>query len=89
MLGNRLELVENDERPRQVEEEARKLCEDKDINWGRELSFKELSNEELKELLINSWKIFIKKFGTKPEITSITTLQGAKYVKKKKKKISC
>ena len=90
LLGNRLELVENDERPRQVEEEeARKLCEDKDINWGGELSFIKLSSEELKEVLINSWKIFVKKFGTKPEITSITTLQGAKYVKKKKKKISC
>ena len=75
---------------RQIEEEeARKLCEDKGINWGGELSFIKLSSEELKEVLINSWKIFVIKFGTKPEITSITKLQGLKYVKKKKKKISC
>ena len=90
LLGNKLELVENYEKVRQIEEEeARKLCEDKGINWGGELSFIKLSSEELKEVLINSWKIFVKKFGTKPEITSITKLQGLKYVKKKKKKISC
>ena len=90
LLGNKLELVENNEKVRQIEEEeARKLCEDKGINWGGELSFIKLSSEELKEVLINSWKIFVKKFGTKSEITSITTLQGLKYVKKKKKKISC
>ena len=90
LLGNKLELVENNEKVRQIEEEeARKLCEDKGINWGGELSFIKLSSEELKEVLINSWKIFVKKFGTKPEITSITKLQGLKYVKKKKKKISC
>ena len=56
LLGNRLELVENDERPRQVEEEeARKLCEDKDINWGGELSFKELSKR--KKYLVKRSKI--------------------------------
>ena len=59
LLGNRLELVENDERPRQVEEEARKLCEDKDINWGGELSFKELSNELVNKCpLFFNWTIF-------------------------------
>jgi small GTP-binding protein len=86
LLGNKIDFVENDEKPREVEEEeAQKLCENNDILWSGECSVKNFSVEELNEVFIKSWREFVKKFGIKSEISSQNRIEGSKYVKKKKK----
>ena len=86
LFGNKLDVVESGEKHREVEEdEADKLCEDKSIKWGKEISVKESSDEHLNELLINAWKEHVQKFGLKSEISSQKKMEGAKWVKKKKK----
>ena len=84
MLGNN--ICDNDERPREVEEEeAKKFCEDKDIMWGGEIYIKNCSVEQLNEIIINSWKAYVQKFGIK-EISATKKIEGSKWIKKKKKK---
>ena len=86
LFGNKLDVATSKEELRKVEEEeADKLCEDKSIKWGQEISVKEFSVEQLNELLINAWKEHVKKFGLKTEISSQNKMEGAKWVKKKKK----
>ena len=90
LLGNKLDFVENDEKPRQVEEEeAQKLCDDKDIIWGGECSVKNFSAEEMTEVFIKSWRAFVQKFGIKNELSSQNRIEGSKYEKKKKKNGFC
>ena len=86
LFGNKLDVVESGEKQREVEEdEADKLCEDKSIKWGKEISVKDSSDEHLNELLINAWKEHVQKFGLKSEISSQKKMEGAKWEKKKKK----
>ena len=86
LFGNKLDVVQSNENLREVEEEeADKLCEDKSIKWGQEISVKESSEEQLNDLLINAWKEHVQKFGLKTEISSQNKMEGAKWVKKKKK----
>ena len=90
LLGNKLDFVENDEKPRQVEEEeAHKLCDDKDIIWGGECSVKNFSAEEMTEVFMKSWREFVQKFGIKNELSSQNRIEGSKYEKKKKKNGFC
>ena len=86
LFGNKLDVVESGEKQREVEEdEADKLCEDKSIKWGKEISVKDSSDEHLNELLINAWKEHVQKFGLKSEISSQKKMEGTKWEKKKKK----
>ena len=90
LFGNKLDVVTSEERPREVdEEEAEKLCKEKSIIFGGEISVKESSVEALTDLLINAWKEYVQKFGLKTEISSQKKMEGAKWVGKKKKKNCC
>ena len=90
LFGNKLDVVTSEEKPREVEEEeAQKLCDDKVIIWGGEISVKDFTVEQLTELLINSWKDHVQKFGLKTEISSQKKVEGSKYIKQKKKKGCC
>ena len=86
LFGNKLDVVENEEKSREIEEEeANNLCNDKGIKWGGECSVKEHSVEKLTEMLINSWKEHVQKFGIKTEISSQNKMEGSKYINKRKK----
>ena len=86
LFGNKLDFVNSGEKPREVgTDEAEQLCDDKEIIWGGEISVKDLSQEELNEQFIKTWKIFISKFGIKEKISEQKHLAGSKYVKRKKK----
>jgi small GTP-binding protein len=90
LLGNKLDLVTNGEKQREVEEEeASKLCSDKDIYWGGECSVKDFSVEELNDILITTWKNYVEKFGPKEAVTSQKRMSGSQYIKKPKKNHFC
>ncbi len=85
LLGNKLDLVESDEKPREVqEEEAENICIEKEIFWAGECSVKSFTVQQLNDILIKTWKNYIEKFGIKEEITSQMKMSGTKYKKKKK-----
>ena len=89
LIGNKLDLVENSEKERQVtEEEAEKLCKENEIIWSGEISTKEFSQEQLKEIVLNLWKLYIGKFGLK-EAKEFKKIQGKHYMKKYKTKKGC
>ena len=84
LLGNN---INDDINRREVaEEEAKQFCEDKDIMWGGEICIKNYSAEQSTEILLNSWKAYVKKFGLKDEISSTTKIECSKWTRKKKKK---
>ena len=88
LLGNN---IKDDIDRREVEEEeAKQFCEDKGIMWGGEICIKNYSAEQSTEILLNSWKAYVKKFGLKDEISSTTKIECSKWKtrKKKKKKIA-
>ena len=77
------DIVENGIKDREVEEEdAEKLCSEKEIDWGGECSAKSFSPQDLKEILINTWKNYVEKFGIKEEISGQKRMEGSKYKKK-------
>ena len=83
LLGNNVN--DNIEKFREVEEEeAIKFCEDKDIMWGGEIFIKDYSVEQLTELLLNSLKVYVQKFGIKNEISSIKKIKYSNWIKRKK-----
>ena len=64
LMGNKLDLVKNNEEARDVsEEEAQKLCQDKNIYWGGECSAKDFSEEELKNIFTKYTQEIYKKIG--------------------------
>ena len=84
LLGNN---IKDDIDRREVEEEeAKQFCEDKGIMWGGEICIKNYSAEQSTEILLNSWKAYVKKFGLKDEISSTTKIECSKWTRKKKKK---
>ena len=90
LLGNKKDIVENGIKDREVEEEdAEKLCSEKEIDWGGECSAKSFSPGDLKEILINTWKNYVEKFGIKEEISGQRKMEGSQYKKRTKKKSFC
>ena len=84
LLGNN---IKDDIDKREVEEEeAKQFCEYKGIMWGGEICIKNYSAEQSTEILLNSWKAYVKKFGLKDEISSTTKIECSKWTRKKKKK---
>ena len=64
LMGNKLDLVKNNQEARDVsEEEAQKLCQDKNIYWGGECSAKDFSEEELKNIFTKYTQEIYKKVG--------------------------
>ena len=90
LLGNKLDLVENGLKSREVEEEeAEKICSDKEIFWAGECSVKDFTPKELTNILINTWKNYVDKFGIKEEVKTQMKMKGMKYQKRQKKKSFC
>ena len=74
LIGNKFDLVEEDDKNRQVTEEvARKMCQDYNMIWGGEQSIKTIDFEKLKEL----YEEYVKK---------IYNIVGAKENKDQKSK---
>ena len=87
LFGNKVDLIDNKEKPREVEEEeAMKLCEDNNIIWGGEKSFLNSSKDQLTEMILNCWKDYVHKFGIKEEIILQKKIEGEKFYRTKKKK---
>ena len=64
LMGNKLDLVKNNQEARDVsEEEAQKLCQDKNIYWGGECSAKDFSEEELRNIFTKYTQEIYKKVG--------------------------
>ena len=81
LLGNKLDLADGENGKREVkEEDAENFCDENSINWGGECSCKDFSQEQLKELLLNSFKKYVEKFGVKEAPNSFQKLS----VKQKK-----
>ena len=81
LLGNKLDLADGENGKREVkEEDAENFCDENSINWGGECSCKDFSQEQLKELLLNSFKKYVEKFGVKEAPDSFKKLS----VKQKK-----
>ena len=62
IIGNKLDLINENNNVRQItEEEAKNFCEKNNIIWGGEKSFKDMNKNELEEMI----KEFIKKIYNK------------------------
>ena len=80
LLGNKLDLAEDNEKREVKEEDAENFCEDKSIYWGGECSCKTFSQEQLNEILLKSFKKYAENFGVKEDPKKVTKLN----LKKKK-----
>ena len=84
LIGNKLDLVEEEKKERQVtEEEAKEACETYKMIWGGERSTKTIKFEELNELFAEYVKEVYKKVGVK--VTGKQTSKKIGNYKKKKK----
>jgi small GTP-binding protein len=84
LIGNKLDLVEEEKKERQVtEEEAKEACETYKMIWGGERSTKTIKFEDLNELFAEYVKEVYKKVGIK--VTGKQTSKKIGNYKKKKK----
>ena len=84
LIGNKLDLVEEEKKERQVtEEEAKEACETYKMIWGGERSTKTIKFDELNELFAEYVKEVYKKVGIK--VTGKQTSKKIGNYKKKKK----
>lgn len=64
LMGTKIDLVENQKKPRQVEEEeAKNKCKEFKIEWGGECSNKTFSEEKFKEIFKEYVQTIYKKIG--------------------------
>ena len=64
LMGNKLDLVKDKPEARDVtEEEAQKLCQEKNVFWGGECSAKDFSEEELRNIFTKYTQEIYKKVG--------------------------
>lgn len=85
LLGNKYDLVENDEKKREVTiEEAQKKCKESGLEWGGECSAKTYSDEKFKELFKDFVIKIYKKIGYK-----VVKTQAINKLSAPKKKKSC
>ena len=90
LIGNKLDLVESNIKSREVEEEeAEKICNDKEIYWAGECSVKDFTPKELTDILITTWKNYVEKFGIKDKVKTQMKMKGMQYKKKTKKTGIC
>ena len=84
LIGNKLDLVvEDPDRRKVTEDEAKKMCEEYDMIWGGELNLKCMGFEELKNLFGNYVGEVYKRIGNKKESQQTSKTKKLKYVKKK------
>lgn len=86
LLGNKADIVENNDKKRQVStEEAKEKCEKFGLEWGGECSAKTFSEEKMKEIFKEYVVKIYKKIGAK----IVTTQSVTKLASPKKKKKGC
>ena len=87
LIGTKIELVENDQKEREVElNDAQKKCEEYELEWGGECSNKDFTAEQYIEIFKGFIQIIYKKIGFKKFVQqSMLKLKN----KQKKKKSNC
>ena len=86
LLGNKVDLVENQEKSRDVTiEEGKQKCQEQGLIWGGECSAKDFSDEQFKELFTDFVQKIYQKVGERTQGQVAKLMGNAK--KKKKKKI--
>jgi len=84
VLGNKLDLVENNIEARQIKtEEGEKLCDNEEIIWGGECSAKDFTDEQFLDLFKDFTKKIYKKSGDSNSRDSV------RIKRKKTKKMKC
>jgi len=84
LLGNKVDLVKDNPEARDVtEEEAKKLCEEKNIYWGGECSAKDFSEEELRNIFTKYTQEIYKKVGVNISKGQVVTTNNNDNKKKK------
>ena len=86
LLGNKLDLINNEERPREVTtEEGENKCKEQGLDWGKECSVKDFTLEQFNDLFKNFVEKIYKKVGDKSNNKQVAKkLGGAKKPKRKK-----
>ena len=86
LLGNKLDLIGQEEENRHVKTiEAKNLCDKKGILWGGECCAKDFTDIQINNL----FKYFTVKIFNKIGIRETDTIQDLKNIKKSKKKKRC
>ena len=86
LLGNKLDLIGQEEEDRKVKAiEAKNLCDKKGILWGGECSAKDFTEQQLSNL----FKYFTVKVFNKIGIKDTDNIQNLKKMKKSKKRRRC
>ena len=90
LLGNKLDLVSDNIKDREVEtEDAKKLCLDNKIFWGGECSVKDISIEDLKNLFKSFIEEIYKKVGNNNDKVENSFSLKNSHIKKEKEKKCC
>ena len=85
LIGNKIDLIGVDGKERMVtEEEAKNICQEKDLVWGGECSVKNIEFSELQEKFKNYVKVIYDKVGEKIVTTQVVKKMD-NYKKKKKR----
>ena len=85
LLGNKLDLIENKEKEREVKlEEGENKCKEHKIMWGGECSVKDFSLDKFKEIISNFVTDIYGKIGKKSN-SQVTKVMGKAKKKRKKK----
>ena len=85
LIGNKIDLIGIDGKERMVtEEEAKSICQEKNLVWGGECSVKNIEFSELQEKFKNYVKVIYDKVGEKIVTTQVVKKMD-NYKKKKKK----
>jgi len=90
LLGNKLDLVSDNIKDREVEtEDAKKLCLDNKIFWGGECSVKDISIEDLKNLFKSFIEEIYKKVGNNNDKVENSFSLKKSHIKKENKTKCC
>jgi small GTP-binding protein len=88
LMGTKIDLVESQKKPREVEEEeAKNKCKQFKIEWGGECSNKTFSDEKFKEIFKEYVQIIYKKIGFRKVVKQQTVNLG--IIDKKPRKGEC
>ena len=90
LLGNKLDLVNDNIKDREVEtEDAEKLCLDNKIFWGGEISVKDISIEDLKNLFKSFIEEIYKKVGNNNDKVENSFSLKKSHIKNENKRKCC
>ena len=85
LLGNKIDLIDNQEKPREVLlEEGKKKCEDNSLEWGGEVSVKDFEVEKFNIVIKDFVEKLYKKIGDKSNNAQFSKKLGS--VKKRRRR---